>query len=192
MLYNIKYLQVCGFKINDVILSKIPYLKLDALNDDHTNSTLEKKFETFLGNFGLKNKKTETLERKDDCYESESKLTFQVTSHVSFERLIDFYIEFKHEDKIYKTYIELDGPIHFTDTKQTQKTPQTQIRDILTLKRLQEEQATLSGNNNTQILYVTLSANEFDKIKENKKTKKEDLIKFLINKDQLKQITERW
>ena len=200
MLYNIKYLQVCGFKINVLILSEIEKnskpsysndvhtLKLDALNNDHTNSALEKNFKTFLENFELKNKTKEILERKDDYYESESELIFEVTSNTSFKKPVDFYIEFKHKDKIYKAYIELDGPTHFTDTEQTQETPQTQIRDILTLKQLQEEQ--VKADDNTQILYVTLSANEFNKIKDDIKVK-EGLFKFLIEKDRLKQITKK-
>ena len=82
-----KYLQVCGFKINDLILSEIETnskpsysndvhtLKLDALNNDHTNSALEENFKNFLKKFELKNKTKEILERKDDYYESESELT---------------------------------------------------------------------------------------------------------------------
>lgn len=195
VLYNIKYLQACGFKFSEEILSKIPHLKLDALDDDHTNTTLERDFNAFLsGVLKLKNKKAGT---KNDCYEQEWKLIFKVGS-ASFQKSTDFYIEFTHDGKKYKTYIELDGPTHFENTEQTQKNPQTQIRDILNSYQLKEEQKRLlETGDETQILYLTLSAKDFnEEITEfnkfgNLTEQKIKLFKFLIQQNQLQQTPER-
>lgn len=187
MLYNIYYLQTIGFDLSNE-LNSIDKIELSSFNIN-SQSTLETNFKDFIINKGIKIKQKSNNKNitQSPYFETEIPITFPVGSY-SFQRNIDFVITSSNKTII---FIELDGQTHFLNSEQTEKIPQTLIRDTITQRRLMELKQTKEYRDK-KIYYVSLSANEFNTAKCQEQTiSQEEFISFLNSSDILRQQQEK-